>query len=220
MALIPPPQLSWEQSNFARPERPSDATLRLWNQYWFRPAALVDLAIGRIVIVGFQLLHLIALDYLDQIHKLAALPDALYQPLPILHFFTFPFGWDYRPSSEVMETVYWTTLAAGIPALVGFVSNLSLVVFALGNILLQAFLYSYGDFHHTDALMRITLFVLALSPAGGALSVDDLWRRLRQNTDKNRFEGFSLLAEESTSARWPLLLIRWLFALILLVRCR
>jgi hypothetical protein len=51
----------------------------------------------------------------------------------------------------------------------------SLLVFAVGSVTLAAFDYSFGKFHHTDAVMMIALSVLALSPSGQVLSVD-AWR--------------------------------------------
>jgi hypothetical protein len=64
--------------------------------------------------------------------------------------------------------------------------------------------------------MIITLVILALSPAGGVLSADDLWQRLRRHIRRGRFEVFNIMEEESALARWPLLLVQWMFALIYL----
>ena len=61
----------------------------------------------------------------------------------------------------------------------------------------------------------ITLAVLTLSPAGGALSVDDLLRRLRE-VDRGVRVPPDPLAGESRFARWPLLVVQWTFALIYL----
>ena len=95
-------------------------------------------------------------------------------------------------------------------ALIGLRTNTSLIIFAVGNVFMQAFAYSFGDFHHPEALMMITLSVLALSPAGGVLSIDDLRRRLRLNAEKKRFSVFNIMDENSAFARWPLLLVQWI----------
>lgn len=190
--------------------------VRRWNAYWFRPGPVINLAICRSVIVAYQLFHLYSHGYYGALRQLSKLPDFLYDPLPVLHLLVWPFGWTYRPPFEVLGTVFWITVAAGILALIGLKTNLSLAAFALGNVFLQAFYYSFGDFHHPDALMMIALTVLALSPAGRVLSVDDMWRRLQSNYRRGKFEPFNILDETSPFARWPLLLVQWMFGLIYL----
>jgi len=88
------------------------------------------------------------------------------------------------------------------------------MIFAAGNVFMQAFLYSFGEMHHPEALMMIALTVLALSPAGGVLSVDDVRRRLSRALQERRFERFSILDDKSTLAGWPMLLLQWMFSLI------
>ena len=188
--------------------------LNRWNAYWFRPAPLFELAICRIVIVAYQLYYLVRSDYRRVLLERSALPDSLYSPLPVLHFLTWPFGSGYRPPFAVLEVILWITLVAGILALIGLRTNLSLVIFAIANVFIQAYLYSFGDFHHPEALMLITLLILALCPAGGVLSVDDLWRRFRSNTKRRKFEVFDITQETSIFGSWPLLLVQWMFALI------
>jgi predicted DCC family thiol-disulfide oxidoreductase YuxK len=101
-----------------------------------------------------------------------------------------------------------------------FGTNLSLIIFAVGNVFMQAFDYSFGDFHHPEGLMMITLSIFALSPAGRALSIDDLYRRVRSNRSRKKFEEFDPLdGTLDTLARWPLLLTQWMFALAYLSGC-
>src|SRR5262245_29214351 len=135
-----------------------------WKRYWFRPAPLIYLAVCRIVFVAFQLLQLGLFDHRQEFTRLSAIPEALYHPLPVLRVLTFPFewfgsgslnwqAWQFRPSYEFLEVTYWLTCTAGILALVGLKTNLSLLVFAVGSIFLQAFLYSFHDFHHPEAIL-------------------------------------------------------------------
>lgn len=182
---------------------------RAWNQYWFRPAPLFDLAVARIIIVGTQLAIVwIAGPYVEH----AALPDAMYDPIPILHILVAPLGWMFRPSLEMTEVIRWAVFAAGVTSIIGLYTNFSLLVFAWGNIFLMAYKYSFGDFHHPEGLMMIGLVMLALSPAGRALSIDDLRRRIRRSSSERKFERYSLTGDMGIFARWPLLSIRWLFA--------
>lgn len=189
---------------------------RQWSNYWFRPAPLFNLAVLRIVAVGFQLVYLFQKSFLSQLSEHAALPSTLYAPLPILQVFSQLAGWGDRPTLLVLLLTFWLTVFTGILSFIGASTNITLLIFALGNLLIQAYLYSFGDFHHPDALLIISLLILAFSPCGQILSVDDLKARLKHNIQRRQFSGFDLLAEKSRFAKWPLLLIQWLFSLIYL----
>lgn len=186
--------------------------VRAWLDYWFRDAPLLNLAVCRIVIVATQLRILFPLNYESE----AALPAAMYDPLPVLHLMLAPVGWDYRPSLTVIEAIHNLTLAAGALALVGLFTNVGLVLFAAGNVFLLAYQYSFGNFHHPEAPIMIALMILAVSPAGGALSIDDMRKRIRSSARGLRFEPARLLERTSPYAGWPLRLIQWTLALIYL----
>lgn len=182
-----------------------------WRRYWFRPAPVAYLALLRIIAVGAQLMMLLMeKGYgLGQLAGVASLPDSMYRPLPALQVFLLPFGLDARPSFALVTVIYWITAAAGIGALVGWMSRFSLLLFAVGNTFLQAFAYSFGDLHHREALMIITLWLLAFSPAGGVLSLDSYLTS--RNSSRRR-----PLQRKSFLAAWPILLVQNLFGLIYL----
>jgi len=183
-----------------------------WTRYWFRPTPTLDLAGARIVIVGMALYLLLPPEGdLGRLRDLSLLPDQLYDPLPVLHLLVAPIGWTYRPGFEVLEAVYWVAVAGGVTALIGLFTNVSLLVFAWANVFLQAFKYSFGEFHHPEGVMMIGLVVLALSPSGRALSVD-AWVRRRRRGGAGVAEAGPTEATSSL-ARWPLLVIRWVLAL-------
>jgi hypothetical protein len=185
--------------------------MTVWHRYWFRPAPLIDLAVLRITAVGLQLVLLY--QNLAGIRTYSELPEQWYVPLPILRLLTLPFGSARPPSVEVLEIIWFITVIAGVFALVGLLTNLGLLIFAAGNVFIQAFLYSFGDFHHPEAVMMIALTVLALCPAGGALSVDQ-WLRARARSGEPL--GMDSLTRESAFARWPILTIQWIFVLMYL----
>lgn len=186
------------------------AVVHAWNRYWFRPAPLFNLAVARIIIVGTQIAIVFIADPRHEWVELAALPDSMYDPLPIFHLLVSPLGWLFRPSLEITEVIRWIVLATGLTSMIGLFTNFSLVGFAWANIFLKAYGYSFGDYHHPEGLMMIALVLIALSPAGHVLSVDDLRRRLRQSKTTGKFERYNLTQELSKFARWPLLSIRWL----------
>jgi predicted DCC family thiol-disulfide oxidoreductase YuxK len=188
-----------------------------WNAYWFRPAPLADLSICRFLIVGYQLAFLLRPSfYAWWVREVPARPEFLYDPLPILRVLVPAVAWGYRPPADVLVAVYWVTVAAGFLALIGFRTTWNLLTFSVANIFMMALGYSFRDWHH-DGLMQITLVILALSPSGAVLSVDHLWRHLRLSSARRQVElAPAIMDATSSMARWPLLLIRWLYALIYL----
>lgn len=185
--------------------------MKWWYRYWFQPAPLLDLAVLRLTAVGLQLV--LMTGQLSRLRSYSELPNDWYVPLPILRLLTLPFGSGYRPSVDVLEVIWFITIVAGVLALIGFLTNLSLLVFAAGNVFTQAFLFSFSDFHHPEAVMMIALTVLALSPSGGVLSVDEWLRERRRSGER---PGVVSLTRCSAFARWPILTIQWIFVLMYL----
>jgi hypothetical protein len=184
---------------------------KTWRKYWFRPAPLGYLGLLRIIAVGAQLIMLLMEGGygLRHLAGVASLPNSMYKPLPALQLFLLPFGLDARPSFALVTVIYWITAVGGIGALVGWKSRFTLLLFAAGNTFLQAFAYSFGDLHHREALMIITLWLLALSPAGGVLSVDN-YLASRNSSRRKTFR------KKSIFAGWPILLVQNLFGLVYL----
>jgi TQO small subunit DoxD len=181
-----------------------------WHRYWFAPAPCFDLAVVRIVACTLQLYLILSRHQYNEIQLQAALDDAVYDPIVILNMFHLFLGWGFRPGFEILGTVFFISIAAGALSLIGLLTNLSLVVFAATSVYLQAYLYSFGDFHHPEAVMMIALSLLALSPSGRVLSLD-AWLRRRRRDD-----AASMLDVRSEFAGWPLKLIQWFFVLMYL----
>ncbi len=176
---------------------------------FFAPAPLRALAIVRLLVVG-SLLFVMLFPYAlftfpvwGRLNLLAALPDAQWEPVPIVRLLLLPFGDAFRPPLAAMTALLHGSMVAGLFALVGFCTRTALLLFALGNLLLSGYGYSYQEHHHIEALTLLALFALAAAPAGAALSFDS-WRARRSGRPH---------AAWSDQARWPLELLRWLFAL-------
>ncbi len=183
-----------------------------WNAYWFRPAPCIDLAVVRIIIVGTQLLLLLLHPTPNGGHAdVDHLPDWMYDPITALRFFILPFGSDYRPSYTEIYFIQNVAIVAGCLALVGLMTRMALLIFAICNIFIVAWFYSFANYHHSEAPMFIALLVLAFSPAGQVLSVD---ARLRSRGSSRT--SAAMLSEYSELVGWPILLIQWLFVLIYL----
>jgi predicted DCC family thiol-disulfide oxidoreductase YuxK/uncharacterized membrane protein YphA (DoxX/SURF4 family) len=183
------------------------------DRHWFAPASLRDLALARIVIVGAQLIFF--LPALSLQHSLAHVDAVLYKPLIALKVLLLPFGgWGARPDDMFLHAAWIAAIASGILGVLGLHTRPALLVFAATNTILQTHTYSYGEQHHSEALMMLALWVLALSPAGEAWSLDDLELRTRLAKRTMRFECARPEEYQSPFARWPLRLIQWLFALV------
>ena len=185
--------------------------MNTWRRYWFAPAPCFDLAVVRIVICAVQLFWVLV--YNDQYHGIqerVAYDDTLFQPLIILNVFHLPFGWGFRPDLEILQIVFFIAVAAGVLSLIGLLTNFSLLIFAATSVYLQAYIYSFGDFHHPEAVMMIALSALAISPSGRVLSVD-AW--LRHRAERQRIPAIDV---QSEFAGWPIKLLQWFFVLMYL----
>jgi hypothetical protein len=187
--------------------------LRAWNAYWFSPASCFDLAVVRIVACAGTLFYAWAYrDLHSVIDGLAALPDSNYRPLLIFQMLNGQFGfspgaeglWPGRPSGATVTMVFNLCIVAGILAMLGLVTRVSLAVFAASFCYVSAYVYSFGDFHHPPSAMIVALTAMTFSPAGRVLSVDALLRRDRSDP----------LTVTDSLAGWPLKLVMWFFALM------
>ena len=152
--------------------------------------------------VGSQLLWFY--PNLDEHLNFLAKNDAFIQPQLVTRILAAVFSRDAVFNAATFTALYWVTFAVGILALVGLFTRLSLILFTAGTWIFVAHLFSYGDKHHTEALLAIFLLLLALAPSGERLSVDAALRRRRTG-----IEG----AETSELAIWPLKLIHVLLGL-------
>jgi hypothetical protein len=181
-----------------------------WQRYWFGPAPCLDLAVVRILAVATQLFWVVIFSsQLRALEARAAMPAESWHPLLMLKMLNLPWGWGFRPDFDVLLVIYYVCIVAGLLSLVGLLTNVALVVFAVTSIYLQSFLYSFSDFHHPEAVMMVALSIFALSPSGRTLSLD-AWLARRRTANG----GARPLSEISEFAGWPIKLIQWFFVLM------
>jgi hypothetical protein len=179
-----------------------------WNAYWFPSTSTLALSICRIVVVAVHVVWFIPafaslpeqINLLEKNHDFInpqLIISAISAAVPRVAFFT----------PEVFTVLYSATLIAGILALVGLLTRVSLVLLTMGTWILIAHKYSYGDQHHPEALLAIFLLLLACAPSGQRLSLDSLIRR-RVHSD-----GATELSDRVETAMWPLRLTHVLLAL-------
>jgi hypothetical protein len=189
--------------------------LRAFHRYWFEPAPLLDLAVFRIAAAAGQFVIWSVAWHPTRGHfeALSEIPH-LYDPLAVLRLMTRVTG-GQMPSLATVTILYWITLAAALLAAVGLFTNVSLAVLTVGSVFVQSYAYSFGDFHHPEAIMAIALAILTISPCGRVLSVDH-WRRRRRLSEEERRAEAPASDQVSEFARWPRLLLMWMFSLVYL----
>ncbi len=182
-----------------------EGAIDAWNRIWFPPSTGLRLALSRIVVVACQLFIFFP-SLREQLRFLGPgreyiEPQALISGLSAL----LPAG--VFPTAGSLTLLFWITAVAGALTLVGLATRASALVFALGNWVLVAHQYSYGEKHHPEALLCLFLLFLALSPSGRRLSLD-AWirRRLGKAPDSDP-------PAELSTALWPLKLTQLLLAL-------
>jgi hypothetical protein len=194
----------------------SDLAAR-WHRYWFSPAPLLDLAVCRILVIGFQLAILLFPHAFLTVPPYArfavqvGLDASMWDPLPLFRMLTFFMGPDYRPTVPQLEMVYSVTIGLGFLAVAGFLGVVSLPAFVLGVLFMVTHSHSYKEYHHIETIPTMMMVALACSPSSRVLSVD-AWLRRRRAAHEPR----SVLEAESPFAGWPLKLLTWMFALIYL----
>jgi predicted DCC family thiol-disulfide oxidoreductase YuxK len=185
------------------------------DRHWFEPARVRDLAYVRIAIVFVLLADAMWPGTLSEQLRLTRLPADWFVPIPALKVLMLPFGWGARPGAALIVGAWIVCGVAGIGALVGAYTRLSLAVFAAASSFLLSHFYSYGTLLHPQAAATIVLWMLILTPSGGELSVDAMRARMAESTRRERFVPREVEAM-SRDARWPLRLVQWLLVVIYL----
>ena len=173
-----------------------------WFNWWFPPSSGFRLAMCRIVAVATQLL-LFMPGLETQIARLER-SERFIDPQWLITLLAALAPHELLFSPEAFRALYMVTIAAGIMCLIGLLTRPSAFVFALGNWIMISHIYSYGEEHHTDAIIAFFLMLLAFSPSGRRLSIDALLRSRRAAGD--------LEAEPMDTAVWPLKLVQVLIA--------
>ena len=150
------------------------STANRWNQFWFEPQATSSLALFRIAF-GF-----VAVCWTVSLVPYALTfygPDGILPSPPERQ----PYEWGllfWFPGPVVVIAVVAATLVAAIGVTVGAFTRTATVVLALGMMCLEqrnSFTMNAGD-----SVIRAFAFLLVLTPAGAALSVD----RFRKARDR------------------------------------
>jgi hypothetical protein len=180
-----------------------------WSRFWFTPAPYFDLAVVRILTVLVQCVYMIGEQFSD-LKYVYSLPAIVYKPLPVLYLFVWHWGFHTPPPQALVLAIYGVVLLCGFASLVGLFTNVVLIIFAVGCLFLQAFVFSFQQYHHPEAIMMLALLALALGPSGRVLSFDSVLRRWRTGNAPT----VALLDYRSAHAGWPILFIQCIYPLV------
>ena len=162
-----------------------------WDDFWFRPDTPLALARCRIgICLGLFYVLVYTPNFLGFVLNSASLGDAFHFPLG-LHQFLAP------PSLETLNTLHTVFGVLLIVAAFGFATRLALIL-AAAILFYISVPGMYGKILNFQAIPILVLGILAISPAGDAVSIDSLIRR------RFRYWPFGR-AEAGTCGdyRWP-----------------
>jgi hypothetical protein len=185
---------------------PVERWIERWNAYWFPETTTLYLSITRIVMVATQLFWFF--PKLERHLNLLEKNSEFINPQLLISGIAALVSRETLFTPSTFTVLYWTTAVAGVAALVGLFTRLSLFVFSLGTWIFVAHAYSYGDRHHPEAVFAIILLALSFAPAGESLSLDALIRR-RALPFIDRVKA----SVKVDTAMWPLKLAHVLLAL-------
>lgn len=145
-----------------------------WRRFWFRERPLLDLAIARVLLALF----LLYLDAGGRFLRVAMVAPEHWAPIPLLQVLGIE-----QPGIEQLAWLDRATCAALLAAGLGVLTNVSLLVALVLQLLQEAYLNSLGKVTHATLPMLYAMFFLACSPCGRVWSIDHLarhwWRRWR-----------------------------------------
>jgi hypothetical protein len=165
--------------------------VRACNQFSFEPSPAVNLGVSRVVFfLGLWLFYL-RVDFAGW----GAVSPAFWMPIPVfetLHLGPLPVA-----AIEGLTTLWRLSLFLSA---IGLFTRASMTTAAVLGFYLLGLPHNFGHVYHFDALLALTLIVLACSRAGDAWSVDAL--------------GSLRRADRSAEYTWPIRMIWVLMALV------
>lgn len=180
------------------PQRLLTAAGERWLSFWFRPASGVTLGICRVLFFASLLWVTRSVHWADW----ADVPDVFWKPIPITEALAIP-----RAGAEALGALSVIFRVALFFAALGLLTRFSVVTALLSGSYLLWLPHNFGKINHGDAVIILSMLILAFSRCGDSFSVDSWWRRRRSRDGR-------ALASESPEYRWPVRLIQVLLTLV------
>jgi len=167
-----------------------------WKRFWFDPILPANLGICRILFFGALFLF-----YLPHYFNLwSEVSPAFWMPTDLFRFARLSV-----PSGNTLTIIQIVWKIALLLSCVGLFTRISSMIALVFGAYLIGLAHNFGKVQHDDAIIAISLGVMALSRCGDAFSVDRLIRASKRSEP--------LQATANGEYRWPVRLIQVLFAL-------
>lgn len=167
-----------------------------WKQFWFKPVTPANLGLCRLIFFGTLFLFYFAYDF----SVWSEVSSAFWMPGDL-----FKYGHLSVGSQNVLIIVQWVWKIALLLSCIGLFTRISTVTALIFGTYLIGLAHNFGKVQHDDAIIAISIGVMALSRCGDSFSVDTLIRKARR--------GKSETVARSGEYKWPVQLICVLFAL-------
>jgi hypothetical protein len=171
-----------------------------WNQYWFEASGPSNLGLCRIVFFGTMVVLYLGINS----GLWATVPDVFWMPITVFDALSLPVL--PREALWWLDRIWLLSLALSC---VGLLTRSSTLVAFLVGAYLLGLPHNFGKTHHSDAILLLTLGVMALSRCGDAWSLDQIIRRRRGTADATR-----RTPRTSGEYTWPVRLIWALMAVV------
>ena len=171
-----------------------------WMHFWFEPAGPANLGLCRVLFFGAFFLFYLPQDFSlwGEVSHVFWSPIWLFQKLHLPVF-----------SSDVLAILQIIWKVALALSCVGLLTRLSTACSFVLGLYLLGLAHNFGKTHHFDALVVITMGVMALSRSMDRWSIDGLIRRARRGS--GLMDGRPPTSGEYT---WPVRAVWLMFALI------
>jgi predicted DCC family thiol-disulfide oxidoreductase YuxK len=133
-------------------------------QFWFTPMPATRLAILRIASGLFTLWYLVS--RYELIQETVNSEKSMFEPVGLAAWLSQPLD----PS--LFLGIYWATIALNIAYIMGWKYRFSAIAFALANLFVFSYRYSWSMIYHDNIAVVLHVFVIALAPAADAYALD------------------------------------------------
>lgn len=146
------------------------------DRFWFAEAPATRLALLRIL-AGSYAAWLLLFRY-DEILGITRLSAAQFQPVGVASFLSAPLP------PQVVQVLFLLTAISSVPFILGLAYGVTGPVFAGLLLTLLTYYASWGSVNHPDALVTAHIFVLGMTQAADAVSLDAWIRSWRSRVSQ------------------------------------
>jgi uncharacterized membrane protein YphA (DoxX/SURF4 family) len=150
----------------------SDKFLRFWSAR----DSPESLALGRIILGTIQFYRSFTLA--EKFQEFSLFPEILFQPIFFLKIFSLQTIAQAR-NTYFLGAIGFGLMVSGICTIIGYKTKINILIFFVIQFFLVGFSYSFGDYHHDQAVPILVGFLLFFTPCDRKFSVDSFLNQAR-----------------------------------------